>query len=364
LTSGADKPGKILIRADATSEIGTGHVMRCLALAQAWQDAGGKASFLMANCTPSISARLAAENCEVISISAEAGSAEDADLTNFHALRCQAEWLVLDGYLFTPSYTKQVWSDQRNLLLIDDGRELGAWAADLILNQNLAASDDLYSEHSPGAQLLLGPDYCLLRREFTLWRGWQRKIPELGSRVLVTLGGSTPAETAEQVMEALGRVKVQNLHAIFVIGGSSCGAESLQTCAAKFHNRIEIRRDVSNMASLMAEADIAISAAGSTSWELCLLGLPPVLLDLADNQTPVALALQRQGCAIYGGSASSICLSDLAAVTENLLTSQKARQSMSKRLRKLVDGLGAERVVSRMRGFVGGPILAVKSEFA
>jgi UDP-2,4-diacetamido-2,4,6-trideoxy-beta-L-altropyranose hydrolase len=337
--------------------------MRCLALAQAWQDAGGKASFLMANCTPSIGARLAAENCEVISISAMAGGAEDADLTNFHALRCQAEWLVLDGYRFTPGYTKQVWSDQRNLLLIDDGREPGAWAADLILNQNLTASRDFYHQCSD-TQLLLGPDYCLLRREFAPWREWQRKIPALGDKVLVTLGGSTPAETGEQVMESLGRVKVQNLRAIFVIGGSSCGAESLQTCAAKFHNRIEIRRDVSNMASLMAEADIAISAAGSTCWELCLLGLPPVLLDLADNQTPVALALQRQGCAIYGGGASAIFVNDLASVTENLLASQQPRQSMSHRLRQLVDGLGAERVISRMRGVVGDPILAVKSEFA
>jgi UDP-2,4-diacetamido-2,4,6-trideoxy-beta-L-altropyranose hydrolase len=362
LSSGADTPGKILIRADATSEIGTGHVMRCLALAQAWQDAGGKAVFLMANCTPSISSRLAAENCEVISISADAGSAEDADLTNFHALRCQAEWLVLDGYRFTPSYTKQVWSDQRNLLLIDDGREPGAWAADLILNQNLTASEDSYREHSPGAQLLLGSDYCLLRREFAPWREWQRKIPALGDKVLMTLGGSTPAETGEQVMESLSRVSVQNLRAVFVIGGSSSDVESLQACATKFHNKIEIRRDVSNMASLMAEADIAISAAGSTCWELCLLGLPPVLLDLADNQTPVALALQRQGCAIYGGSASAICVNDLAAVTETLLASQQSRQSMSCRLRQLVDGLGAERVTSRMLAIAREPILAVKGE--
>jgi spore coat polysaccharide biosynthesis predicted glycosyltransferase SpsG len=110
----------------------------------------------------------------------------------------------------------------------------------------------------------------------------------------------------------------------------------------------------------MAEADIAISAAGSTCWELCLLGLPPVLLDLADNQTPVALALERQGCAIYGGSARSICVSDLAALTESLLTSQEARQSMSHRLRQLVDGLGAERVVSRMLAIARDPILAVK----
>ena len=117
---GSDRPGNILIRADASPEIGTGHVMRCLALAQAWQDAGGRATFLMAQSTPSILARLAAENCRVISLSAVSGSDEDVGFTNEYASGVDAEWLVIDGYTFGGEYQEQIRSRKRKLLCVDD----------------------------------------------------------------------------------------------------------------------------------------------------------------------------------------------------------------------------------------------------
>jgi UDP-2,4-diacetamido-2,4,6-trideoxy-beta-L-altropyranose hydrolase len=346
-------PGNMLIRADASPEIGTGHVMRCLALAQAWQDAGGKATFLMAQSTPSIQARLAAENFKLIPLSAFPGGNEDADFTNEYASRIEAEWLTLDGYGFDTRYQEQIRNRERKLLCVDDAGKCDRYVADIVLNQNITASKTPYCRL--GAQVLLGPSFCLLRREFAPWQKWHRKIPFVGRNVLVTLGGSTQAAAGVRVMESVGRANIESLRAVFVVGGSSMDVAALESCAAKFPEKISIRRDVSNMAKLMARADLAISAAGSTCWELCLLGLPSILLDVADNQIPVAIELERTGCMVYAGNGNIVSPDKLANTIEDLLLSKETRESLSHRCRQLVDGLGAQRVVSAMRGNVREP---------
>jgi UDP-2,4-diacetamido-2,4,6-trideoxy-beta-L-altropyranose hydrolase len=332
--------------------------MRCLALAQAWQDAGGTATFLMAESTPSIRARLAAENCGIIPVSVVPGSEEDAYLTNQCASRIEAEWAVVDGYAFGAKYQEQIRNRLRKLLCIDDAGKCDRYVADIVLNQNVTASEDIYCHCLPGAQFLLGSSFCLLRREFIPSRKWQREIIPQGRNVFVTLGGSTPAEAGVRVIQSLGRARAEGLHAVFILGGSSPDVAALESCAAKFPQEILIRRDVSNMAELMAQADVAISAAGSTCWELCLLGLPSILLDVADNQIPVAIELNRRGCALYAGSGNTVSPDDLVNTLENLLASQDKRRSISLRCRQLVDGLGAGRVVSAMREFVSGPLSA------
>jgi UDP-2,4-diacetamido-2,4,6-trideoxy-beta-L-altropyranose hydrolase len=349
-------PGHLLIRADASAKIGTGHVMRCLALAQAWQDAGGKASFLMADSTPALDAKLPGENCEIVRLSVVPGSQEDAVLTDEYACRCRADWLVTDGYSFDASFQECVQRSDRKLMCIDDIGECNRYVADIVLNQNLTASEYVYRHCLPSTQLLLGPSFCLLRREFKPWRKWRREISVRGHTVLVTLGGSTPADVGVRVMESLGRAKIQDVRVIFVVGGSSPDVPALENCAVRFGQQISIRRDVSNMADLMAQADIAISAAGSTCWELCLLGLPSILLDVADNQVAIALELSNRGCALYAGSGIRVAPDELASSVESLLASQQKRQSISLRARQLVDGLGAERVISAMCDAANHPI--------
>lgn len=352
-------PGNILIRADASPKIGTGHVMRCLALAQAWQDAGGNAVFLMAEATPAVRAKLASENCDVVSNPVRTGSAQDADRTRECSESHDADWVVVDGYSLGARYQEQVRIGGRKLLCIDDGGECDYYVADIVLNQNLNASEKFYRSRGADTQLLLGPGFSLLRREFVPWRKWRREISASGRNVLVTLGGSTPKEIGVRVMEALGSVNVEGFRGVFVVGGSTPDVPSLESCAAKSPGTITIRRDVSNMAALMSEADVAISAAGSTCWELCFLGLPSILLDVAANQIPVALELSRQECALYAGSANNISVAELAKSVETLLRSQETRRSLSRRSRQLVDGFGAQRVVSAMCNPAAEPVVGV-----
>ena len=159
-------PASLLIRADASVAIGTGHVMRCLALAQAWQDAGGRAVFAMAETTPSIHARLTSESCEVANISGEAGTAADADQTAAFAKEQKPDWVVVDGYRFSADYQRTLRAAGFKILFFDDYGHARHYFADLVLNQNVSASAELYADREPHTRLLLGTRYCMLRREF------------------------------------------------------------------------------------------------------------------------------------------------------------------------------------------------------
>jgi len=339
--------GTLLIRADASSEIGTGHVMRCLAIAQAWRDRGGGAVFLMAQSTPAICERLSREGCKILPGHAITGGADDARTTLDAARQCGCEWLVLDGYGFDSEYESGVWGHGFGVLYIDD---LGdrKHSADIILNPNLTAASAQDAGQHHETHQLLGTEFSLLRREFRSWSDWNREIVPTANRILVTLGGGTPEELALCILEALEQVKSQVESVMFVLGASSEQPESLKKGGAKLEGKASFVRAASDMATLMAEADVAIAAAGSTCWEMCFMGLPALIVDVARNQTAEAMELHRQGYAKYLGSGSELRPQKLAAELTELLGSQEVRREISQRCRKLVDGRGAERVVAAM----------------
>jgi RimJ/RimL family protein N-acetyltransferase len=162
------------------------------------------------------------------------------------------------------------------------------------------------------------------------------------------MGGSDPENVTARVIEAL-IIAGLDLETTVVIGGSSPHFAMLQELVASSGQEVILRRDVPNMAEPMAAADVAISAAGSTCWELCLLGLPALLVDVADNQTEVARELDRRGCAIRVGD-RSVSAEKIADELTRLVGSHELRRSLSQRSRQLVDGNGATRIVSVLRG--------------
>jgi UDP-2,4-diacetamido-2,4,6-trideoxy-beta-L-altropyranose hydrolase len=339
----------LLFRTDASIKIGTGHVMRCLALAQAWQDAGGRAVFAMAETTPAIHARIAAESCPVLSVSSAAGTPEDANQTIVLAREHQSDWVVVDGYQFTSEYQRLLQAAACKILFVDDYGHARHYSAHLILNQNVSAGEAMYQERNLQTTLLLGPRYALLRREFLAWRQWRREVSPVGRRVLVAMGGSDPDNVTDRVLDALKLVRMPDLEATIVAGGSNPHFSMLEDTAAQSGEKFTVKRDVANMAELMAAADVAISASGSTCWELCLLGLPALLLDVAPNQTAIAREMDKRGCAVHVGD-RTVPAERIAQELERLLRSREQRQSLSQRSHELVDGNGARRVVSVLRG--------------
>jgi UDP-2,4-diacetamido-2,4,6-trideoxy-beta-L-altropyranose hydrolase len=337
------KRGILLFRADASVTSGTGHVMRCLGLAQVWQLGGGDAVFVMAQSTSSIRERLRSEYISVIDIEGNAGSPEDLRQTVNAARWHNPEWIVVDGYDFKASYLTEL-QTVRPLLLIDDNAEADFYSADLVLNQNPHARVEMYAKRAPYTRLFLGPRYALLRREFTSYRAWTRDVPSHGKRILLTIGGSDPKDLTPRLLSPLAELRLPELQIRVVVGGSAKNLDVVAKMAAKFSGRIEVVSNVSNMAELMAWADLAVAGAGTTCWEMCLLGLPAIVFVIAENQRSVAEHLAKIGAAIDGGDVESADISSLGRITGELLEDHDHRRRMSRAGSQLVDGLGGERV--------------------
>jgi len=357
LVRGQMSIGTLLVRADAGVRMGTGHVMRCLALAQAWQNAGGEVVFAMAESSPAIESRLRGERIQLAPIQTSPGSLQDSLRMGELALYYRPDWVVVDGYQFGVRYQVSIRSTGCKVLVVDDDGACGPVGADVVLNQNLHAREDLYPNLQKETDLLLGPKFAMLRREFGCWRGWQRAIARVGRKILVTMGGSDAENFSARVCEALRDLRCEGIEIRIVAGSSNPHVDSLREVAAKWDGAIRVEQNVSDMAEVMAWADVAISAAGSTCWEICMLGLPSVLLVLAENQRPVAQELSNMGVAIHCFSEEQTWNATICESVRRLLLRSDDRKKMSESGRELVDGLGAERVVAALRGFVHRPVL-------
>jgi len=350
MTSGRTLP-PLLVRADATARMGTGHVMRGLALAQAWQDAGGAVTFTAATLPKILQDRLVDEGCEVMSITADPGSPTDVSETIAIANRVAADWIVLDGYQFDSGFQQSLKDSGLRVLAVDDYGHAGRYSADLVLNQNLGANEDLYADRAPSTRLLLGPRFAMLRREFTTAPGWTRRIPDVARKVLVTLGGADPDNVTLTVIKSLGQVCVDGLEAVVVVGASNPHLAVLETAAQRSQVRIELQVNVTDMPALMRWADVAVAAGGTTSWERAAFGLPGLVLVLADNQRRVAEACDAAGLGRNLGWHEQVTETTLAEALGGLLHDLDARTGMVFHSRQVVDGRGAERVLHAMTDF-------------
>lgn len=339
----------LLIRADADQEIGTGHVMRCLALAQAWQEhGGGSATFAMARKTAALESRLVSDGQEVLDIAASPGGADDARQTVAVARRKKTACVVVDGYHFKAEYQRIVKDAGLRLLFVDDFGHAGHYCADLVLNQNLYADESLYSDREPSTRLLLGSRYALLRREFWPLRGRRRTINSVGSKVLVTLGGTDPDNVTLKVLRALQQIRMESLDAVVVVGGSNRHGEELRSAVRNLPPTIRLEHDVTNMPELMAWADLAVSAGGSTSWEIMFTGLPNLVMALDEHQLLVAQELHAKGVALNLGLHEKVVVADISDCIKRILLSSEDRSLMSARGQALIDGRGVERVVEAL----------------
>lgn len=338
----------LLLRTDATVAMGTGHVMRSLALAQSWMDAGGSATFAMADATPSVEARLRLEPLNLVRLAVPPGSDEDASQTVELARAENCDWVVVDGYQFSSQYQSALRQAGIKVLFIDDNGEAAPYSADLILNQNLHASEDLYRRREPYTRLLLGPRYVLLRREFSFWRKRKYEVPERARRVLITMGGSDPENVTEQVLGVL--LEEPDLELTVVVGGSNPHLASLEALAKRAKHPVRLLKDVPDMPSLMVWADLAVAGAGTTSWELCMMGLPAALCVLAPNQEKIASELARRGIAADLNYVQKIPRRKTQEVLRELLRSQERRSNMSIVGRQIVDSRGGERVQAFLSG--------------
>jgi UDP-2,4-diacetamido-2,4,6-trideoxy-beta-L-altropyranose hydrolase len=290
---------------------------------------------------------------KIAPLCAAPGLDEDAQEVRQLAAALDADWIVIDGYRFDAPYQLAVNRIGRPVLVIDDYASAAHYTADIVFNQNLNASADMYHGKSSASHLLLGTRYALLRREFWPWRNWKRTFPAGRSRVLVTLGGSDPDNITSRVVLALRSLSDlaprPDIELMVVVGSSNLHLSAVQAAIYNSSVLTTLHVDVQNMPELMAQADVAIYAGGGTCWELAFMGLPGLTLVLAENQAGAAAALADAGIGVNLGWSDGPFEERLAHALIALLSDRQGLEEMSARGRLLVDGNGAQRTVQALQ---------------
>jgi UDP-2,4-diacetamido-2,4,6-trideoxy-beta-L-altropyranose hydrolase len=349
---------KIAFRTDASSQIGTGHFMRCLTLAEELKKHREKVRFISRNLPANLSDMLKQKGLEYVPLGEDAkqvpidelahsswlgtSQSQDGEATVQALADCLCDWLVVDHYALDERWESAVRVSCKKLMVIDDLADR-QHDCDVLLDQNYYADmQTRYIGKVPlPCQLLLGPRYALLRDEF---RKLHEQIkPRTGEvkRILLFFGGVDADNYTSLAIEALAEMNIaRNIDV--VIGAQHSYRDQIQNACITHGYVCHVQ--TTRMAELMAEADLGIGAGGSASWERCCLGLPALLVALAENQIDIAKALDSIGACVYVGTKEEADLSTLQQAVTNLLATHNKLEITSRHALALVDGMGVSRV--------------------
>lgn len=352
----------IAFRVDASSQIGTGHFMRCLTLADALKQRGVQIRFVSRHLPEYFRDMLLTKGCEFILLNNSPsepvynglfhshwlGTSQHVDAQDtIQALSDQTwDWLIVDHYALDSRWESALRQTAKNILVIDDIADR-LHDCEILLDQNFYADmDSRYTgKVTAHCQLLLGPCYALLRDEFRYLR--EQAKPRSGpvKRVLVFFGGMDANNYTAQAIEALAGIADSELLVDVVIGAQHPYRQQIESACTE-HNFI-CHVQTKRMAELMAAADLAIGAGGSAIWERCCLGLPTLTICTADNQSKQIVDAASEGL-LYALELKDELIPAIKRHIAALLENDYLRQSLSRNGMRLVDGCGAPRVISNM----------------
>lgn len=334
---------KVLLRADASPKQGTGHVMRCLTLSEALV-ARGHEVLLMTNesTIPWLEKKVDDANIQKIKV---VQHTLDIELIN----NIRPDWVVFDSYVISPAMISSLNSEYKTLAIIDgDSRGI---EASLYLDHNLGAEQ---IEWHPDVRnrLLAGSNYVLIRNAILDQLSMVSHTNNVAPHLVAVMGGSDPTGTIVKIATAVASIS-GNFTATFVVGEQ--WAESVKNIV-RSRPGVEITAPTSNLPSLFGKADIAISAAGTSAWELCTLGKPSLLLAVVDNQVESLEQLVDQQLVLgidltHKDNAEVSSL--VASRIEELINDEALRDRLSTRCMQIFDGRGKDRVVLEMEYLAG-----------
>lgn len=352
-----------MFRADASNDIGTGHVMRCLTLARALAEQGALCNFICRAHDGHLIDFIREQGFAVYVLPLELLCRSPVDGTAHGHWLCtsqeqdaqacvsvikalQPDWLVVDHYALDRRWEQALRPHTRRIMAIDDLADR-PHDCDLLLDQNLGRQVQDYGRLlSSHTQTLIGTEYALLRPEFAQWRehSLQRRVQPQLKNLLITLGGVDTTNATGQVLDALTHSELPaDLRITVVMGATAPWLEKVHAQASALPCPAQVLSGVSNMAQLMAESDLCIGAAGGSAWERCCLGLPTLVLILAANQKAGAMALQEHGAAWLAAD-TDLLMKQLTS----LFNPEKAvatLREMSQAAAKLTAGDGLEQVI-------------------
>ena len=359
---------KAVFRTDASSKIGSGHVMRCLTLASKLDASGYEIHFICREFHGHMAAAISAQDFRIHQLPGTSAASYPVRGQTAHAdwlgvawqedaaqstdvlkqIGSGINWLVIDHYAIDAGWESLLRPMVERIMVIDDLADR-RHDCDLLLDQNLYQdSGKRYAGRVNGdCELLLGPRYALLREEFCVQRKQLRQRDGSIKDILVFLGGADPENATGMVLDAISGLDRPDIHVDVVIGSSNPNRTSLELRCADMEN-VTCDCQITNMAELMNNADLAIGGGGTSTWERCAMELPALVVSLADNQQPIAEAVASTGAITYLGRSEDVAADDIRLALLELSNhpEQLLRQGLVSG--GLVDGLGNQRIIERM----------------
>ena len=340
----------VAIRADGSQGIGMGHIMRCIGLAQEFCARAYQVVFISAVRSAQIEALVTSFDMDYVASDLEIGSTDDLAFTLATCRDREACFLVIDGYRFGADWLSDLQREGPSAMLWTDYCQAQRLPVDLILDQTPADNFELYKSASPADTLILnGLEYAVLRDEFLLHPGIRRLRESVG-RVLVTFGGADPVGATVKVTEMLLQTAC-DFHFDIVVGPANARVDEVRALVQSKPN-FRLHVATKEMARLVSEADLAISAAGTSLWEFAYSGLPTIATVIADNQIPLAESLERLDCSINLGGIEAVDAEALEAELAGLVADSDRLLTFSQRMMRLVDGKGRARVVDSVEAML------------
>lgn len=325
---------KIIIRTDASSKIGLGHVRRCLSLADALTELGIEIEFHLFGDHFGKSM--------VTRAGYVAAPVKSRDGLLSDERHCQVDGIITDTYAFSENHYRAMAKVTPMVVALDD-MGLHFMPVDIVINQNISSKEIDYSGRDD-TKFLMGPKYALLNNKFGWWR--ERRENE-DSRVLITMGGSDLNCQTEKAIHALFSLPA-TFYVDVIIGSGAQSIENVKNDASLLPMVSYVHVDPPDIASLMARASVAICAGGVTALELACLGVPSLTISVADNQIEPAQALHESGASIYLGHYDDVSRETLSLFLKGLLFDFNKRAQISAAGRLLVDGDGAKRAAKEI----------------
>jgi UDP-2,4-diacetamido-2,4,6-trideoxy-beta-L-altropyranose hydrolase len=362
---------RVAFRADASVQIGTGHVMRCLTLADELTRQGHECRFVCREHEGHLGDLITSKGYGFTLLPAPSDNEveandrnsdnyarwlgvpwqEDARQTLDALTPWQPDWLVVDHYALDAEWERILANVVGSIMVIDDLANRCHECA-LLLDQNLGRVESDYDGLLlVDCQRLIGPGYALLRPEFANLREQslkRRQHPEL-KRILISLGGVDRTNVTGQVLEALSEsVLPASTELDIIMGAAAPYLDEVRQQATGLPFKATVSVNVTDMAERMCLADLSIGAAGSTSWERCCLGLPAITVVLAENQRLIGEALSENGAGLLVDV--DRIREDLPMMVESMMASENECLLLARQAAMVCDGAGVERVVSVLSG--------------
>jgi UDP-2,4-diacetamido-2,4,6-trideoxy-beta-L-altropyranose hydrolase len=352
--------------------MGTGHVMRCLTLAKALLAQGAQCHFICRAHPGNLIATIRQQGFTVTEFSAGAAAFKlksdggvplpahaqwlgcdwqtDAKQTLAALQSIKPAWLIVDHYALDQRWEEMLALHYRQLMVIDDLADR-PHLCDLLLDQNLGSQPEHYSQLVPAhCEVLTGPRYAVLRPEFAALRPYslQRRQAQPALRqLLITMGGVDQPNATGQVLQALKTCALPaDCRITVVMGLTAPGLQNVRELTAQMPWPTDVVVNITDMARRMADSDLAIGAAGGTSWERCCVGLPTLMMVLADNQQTGAQALGAAHAARLIGGVSDIATQLPLAAAELIDSDCQSRMSLAASM--ITDGQGVEKILKAM----------------